>query len=100
MSTSGSGPMATPVVMDSHRHFSTILHVADVKISPAMTSQPKWSMKSLQFTFVYVSEIATNAPAAAPQLTAAAPRLTTAFGDHSNGTLPTSNTSSAMTKQP
>ena len=45
----------------------------------------------LQFRFVYVYTIATDAPAAATRLMAAS-------GDRSNGTLTTSKTSSAMTR--
>ena len=55
--------------------------------SVEMTRQPKRSIKFPQFRFVCT--IATDAPAAAPRLMAAS-------GDHSNGTLPTSKTSSAI----
>ena len=60
---------AMAVVTDSHRHFLMIWQVADVKISPTMTRQPKWSIKIPQSMFVCVSKFATNAPAAALWLT-------------------------------
>ena len=59
--------------------------------SVEMTRQPKRSIEFPQFRFVYVYTIATDAPVTAPWLIAAS-------GDRSNGTLPTSKTSTAITR--
>ena len=56
-----------------------------------MTRQPQRSIEIAQFRFVYVYTIASDAPAAAPRLMAVSV-------DCSNGTLPTSKTSLAMTR--
>ena len=59
--------------------------------SVEMIRQPQRSIKFPQFRFVYVYTIATDAPVTAS-------RLMAAFGDRSSGTLPTSKTSSAITR--
>ena len=56
-------------------------HFADVKHIVGNNQAIKWSIEILQFTFVYVNKIATNARR----------RLPAASGDRSNGTLTTSN---------
>ena len=64
---------------------------------PTSKSRRRWPWNpngpsKFQITFVYVSKIATKAPAATPQLTAAS-------GDRSNGTLLTSKTSPASARR-
>ena len=85
----------TVAAVATYPHHRIVLRRDDTlptsKTSLEMTRQPYRSIKILQFRFVYVYTITTDAPAAAP-------RLMAAFGDRLNDTLPTSKTSPAMTR--